>query len=120
MDTSVRKHPSLPRPIQGEMKLENSNRLLAEARRLVPGVTQTMMKRPEMFAPGSFPVFIAQGHGALVEDVDGQQYIDYICGLGATRSATTTPPWWTPSASTWRRGSSTRCPRPSRSAPPRR
>nr|WP_304608652.1 myxochelin B biosynthesis transaminase MxcL [Hyalangium versicolor] len=80
----AKRHPSLPRPIQGEMKLENSNRLFAEAQRLVPGATQSLMKRPEMFSPGSFPVFLARGQGALVEDVDGQQYIDYISGLGAT------------------------------------
>lgn len=83
MDTPTRKHPSLPQPIQGEMKLAESNRLLAEAKRLVPGVTQSMMKRPEQFAPGGFPVFLTRGQGALVEDADGQQYIDYIGGLGA-------------------------------------
>ncbi|WP_141617227.1 myxochelin B biosynthesis transaminase MxcL [Myxococcus sp. AB036A] len=83
MDTPVKKHPSLPRPIQGELKLDRSNQLLAEARRLVPGVTQSMMKRPEMFALGAFPVFLAKGKGALVEDVDGQEYIDFIGGLGA-------------------------------------
>jgi aminotransferase MxcL len=83
MNTATRKHPSLPRPIHGEMKLENSNRLLAEAKRLVPGVTFSMMKRPEHFAPESFPVYLAKGQGALVEDVDGQEYIDYIGGLGA-------------------------------------
>ncbi|MCP3161834.1 myxochelin B biosynthesis transaminase MxcL [Myxococcus qinghaiensis] len=83
MDMPVRKHPSLPRPILGELKLERSNQLLAEARKTVPGVTQSMMKKPEFFAPGSFPVFLAKGQGALVEDVDGQEYIDFISGLGA-------------------------------------
>ncbi|MCP3099478.1 myxochelin B biosynthesis transaminase MxcL [Myxococcus sp. K15C18031901] len=83
MDMPVRKHPSLPRPIQGELRLERSNALLAEARKTVPGVTQSMMKKPEHFAPGAFPVFLARGQGALVEDVDGQEYIDYIGGLGA-------------------------------------
>lgn len=42
-----------------------------------------MMKRPEHFAPGEFPVYLARGRGALVEDVDGNQYVDFICGLGA-------------------------------------
>ena len=31
--------PGLPRPIAGEWKLDRSNALLAEARRLIPGVT---------------------------------------------------------------------------------
>ncbi|CAN94049.1 Glutamate-1-semialdehyde 2,1-aminomutase [Sorangium cellulosum So ce56] len=65
------------------LRLDRSNALLAEARRLIPGVTQSLMKRPEMFALGSFPVYLEGGEGALVRDVDGNQYIDYICGLGA-------------------------------------
>lgn len=67
----------------GPLDLTRSNQLLAEARRLIPGVTQSMMKRPEMFALGSFPVFLDGGQGAVVRDVDGNHYIDYICGLGA-------------------------------------
>ena len=75
--------PSLPRPHPGPLVLTESHRLMEQARQLVPGLTQTMMKKPEMFAPGAFPVYLARGQGALVEDVDGQQYIDFICGLGA-------------------------------------
>ncbi|MRG97497.1 aspartate aminotransferase family protein [Polyangium spumosum] len=75
--------PGLPRPIAVEWKLDRSNALLAEARRLIPGVTQSLMKRPEMYALGSFPVYLDGGEGALVRDVDGNEYIDYICGLGA-------------------------------------
>lgn len=75
---------SLPEPIRGDLRLDRSNELLAEARRLIPGITQSLMKRPEVFAPGAFPVYLESGEGALVRDVDGNQYIDYICGLGAT------------------------------------
>jgi aminotransferase MxcL len=74
---------SLPRVREGALCLTRSNELLAEARRLVPGVTQSLMKRPEMFALGSFPVFLEAGQGALVRDVDGNEYLDFICGLGA-------------------------------------
>lgn len=78
-----RRERGLPRPIAGEMRLERSNALLAEARRLIPGVTQSLMKRPEMFSLGSFPVYLEGGEGALVRDVDGNEFIDYIGGLGA-------------------------------------
>lgn len=73
----------IPRVRPGALKLTRSNELLAEARRLVPGVTQSLMKRPEMFALGSFPVFLEGGDGALVRDVDGNEYVDFVCGLGA-------------------------------------
>lgn len=70
--------------LRGEpLRLEASRAWLDQARRCVPGVTQTWMKRPEMFALGSYPIFVAKGEGALVTDVDGQTYIDFICGLGA-------------------------------------
>lgn len=72
----------LPR-VTGELNLTRSLALLEEARKLVPGVTQSLMKRPEMFCLGSFPVYLEGGQGALVRDVDGNEFIDYITGLGA-------------------------------------
>jgi aminotransferase MxcL len=76
--------PSARTPrLEGALPLERSNALLAEARQLIPGVTLSLMKRPEMFSLGSFPVYLQGGQGALVRDVDGNEYVDYICGLGA-------------------------------------
>ena len=63
--------------------LEKSNALLADARNMIAGVTQSMMKKPEQFCLGKFPVYLESGNGAEVTDVDGNTYIDYICGLGA-------------------------------------
>jgi aminotransferase MxcL len=77
-------HHDLPRPHAQPWSLARSHQLLEQARALVPGLTLSMMKRPEHFAPGEFPVYLARGRGALVEDVDGNQYVDFICGLGAT------------------------------------
>jgi aminotransferase MxcL len=76
-DTSLPRTPSTP------LMLERSNALLERARRRIPGITQSMMKRPEHFAPGAFPVYLAHGDGALVTDVDGNEYVDFVCGLGA-------------------------------------
>ncbi len=65
------------------LKFTRSQELLAEGRGLVAGFTQSMMKKPEQFALGRFPVYLQSGEGAEVTDVDGNRYIDYICGLGA-------------------------------------
>lgn len=65
------------------LKFTRSQELLAEGRELVAGFTQSMMKKPEQFALGRFPVYLQSGEGAEVTDVDGNRYIDYICGLGA-------------------------------------
>ena len=63
--------------------LDKSNALLTDARNMIAGVTQSMMKKPEQFCLGKFPVYLESGNGAEVTDVDGNTYIDYICGLGA-------------------------------------
>lgn len=65
------------------LNFSRSQQLMAEGRELVAGFTQSMMKKPEQFALGRFPVYLQSGQGAEVTDVDGNRYIDYICGLGA-------------------------------------
>ncbi len=68
---------------QRRMVLTESQRLLERATDRIAGVTQSMMKRPEQFAPGAFPVYLASGRGAVVRDVDGNEFVDFICGLAA-------------------------------------
>ncbi len=59
--------------------------LYAKARTLIPGGTQLLSKRPEMFAPDTWPPYYVQAKGAEVTDLDGNVLIDMsICGVGAT------------------------------------
>ncbi|MFQ5665778.1 MAG: aspartate aminotransferase family protein [Candidatus Binatia bacterium] len=37
---------------------------------------------PLILVPGSYPYFFARGEGSHVWDVDGNEYIDYICSYG--------------------------------------
>lgn len=71
------------RTTNSTLVLNQSNSLLERAQQSIAGITFSMMKRPEQFAPGSFPVYIERGDGAVVTDVDGNSYVDLICGLGA-------------------------------------
>ena len=57
--------------------------LLARARRVVPGASQTLSKGPAMFVEGAYPVFLQRGRGCRVWDVDGHEYVDYILGLAS-------------------------------------
>lgn len=43
----------------------------------------TNSKRPESFVKGVYPSHVTHGRGATLTDVDGNTYIDYICGLGS-------------------------------------
>ncbi|MDG2242472.1 MAG: aminotransferase class III-fold pyridoxal phosphate-dependent enzyme [Rhodospirillaceae bacterium] len=55
------------------------------ARRLIPGGTQLLSKRPEIFLPGGWPSYYAAASGITVTDLDGNTYRDFaIGGVGAT------------------------------------
>ena len=62
---------------------EHSMRWLDRARRVVPGLAQTLSKAPSMFVEGAYPVFLERGRGCRVWDVDGNEYVDYILGLAS-------------------------------------
>ena len=38
--------------------------------------------------------FIESGQGALLRDVDGNEYIDFAGGIGAMNIGHVTPRWW--------------------------
>jgi glutamate-1-semialdehyde 2,1-aminomutase len=67
------------------MKTEKGQALYAKARKLIPGGTQLLSKRPEMFLPGQWPSYYVDAEGAEVTDLDGNTFLDMsYCGIGAT------------------------------------
>lgn len=64
-----------------KLKLNNSMALFEEALRLVPGGVAGI-RRPYNFVPGEYPIFFDHGKGGRVVDVDGNEYIDYLCAYG--------------------------------------
>jgi len=59
---------------------KRSRELFAAARRYMPGGVSSPVRA--FAAVGGKPLFIAQGQGSRVYDVDGNQYIDYVCSWG--------------------------------------
>jgi glutamate-1-semialdehyde 2,1-aminomutase len=56
----------------------------ARARQIIPGGTQLLSKRPEMYAPGRWPAYFAEARGCEVIDLDGCRYTDMTTsGIGA-------------------------------------
>lgn len=56
--------------------------LYREAKTIIPGGTQLLSKRPEMFAPGQWPAYYEQSVGCEVIDTDGRRFIDMShCGI---------------------------------------
>ena len=66
-------------------KVSQSGQALYEkARYYIPGGTQLLSKRPELFAPEVWPAYYDKAKGCHVWDLDGNDYIDMsIMGIGA-------------------------------------
>ncbi len=66
------------------MKQKTGQNLYKEAKKLIPGGTQLLSKRPEMFAPEIWPSYYSKAKGSKVFDLDNNEYIDMsIMGIGA-------------------------------------
>ena len=69
-----------PAPLVGE----RSQATYARAKQLIPGGTQLLSKRPEMFAPGLWPTYAREARGCEVIDLDGRRFIDMTTsGIGS-------------------------------------
>ncbi|MBQ8249887.1 MAG: aminotransferase class III-fold pyridoxal phosphate-dependent enzyme [Clostridia bacterium] len=61
---------------------EKSNALIEREKKVAPLAAQTFSKSYRYFMPGAAPMFIDHAEGARVYDVDGNEFIDFICCLG--------------------------------------
>jgi len=64
-----------------KLNLTKSFELFEEAKGLVPGGVLGARK-PSDFIEGEYPIFFDQGKGCRLWDVDGNEYIDFLCGYG--------------------------------------
>jgi len=55
--------------------------LFARAERVIPGGIYGHQS-PRMLVPGAYPYFFARADGARLWDVDGNEYLDLVCGYG--------------------------------------
>lgn len=66
------------------MNVNKGTELYNKAKRLIPGGTQLLSKRPEMFLPDHWPSYYKKAKGVYVWDIDDNKYIDMsIMGVGA-------------------------------------
>lgn len=64
--------------------MSQGTELYRRARRRIPGGTQLLSKRPEMYLPEQWPSYYSKALGAEVWDLDGTRYIDMsYSGVGA-------------------------------------
>ncbi len=65
-----------------ERSLRKSFEYLARAEKIIPAGTQTFSKGPTQYVQGVAPIYLQSGQGSHALDVDGNDYIDYVMGLG--------------------------------------
>ncbi len=61
-----------------------SQKLYEKAKKIIPGGTQLLSKRPEMFLPNLWPAYYKKAKGCEIWDLDDKKYIDMsYMGIGA-------------------------------------
>jgi glutamate-1-semialdehyde 2,1-aminomutase len=66
------------------MKGPKSLKMQERARKRIPGMSQLLSKRPDMFASGVWPGYFSKAKGVEVWDLDENKYVDMsISGIGA-------------------------------------
>lgn len=64
-----------------KLKLDKSLKTYEYAKTLIPGAVLGI-RRPYNFVEGEYPVYFASGQGGRVKDIDGNEYIDFLCAYG--------------------------------------
>jgi glutamate-1-semialdehyde aminotransferase len=64
-----------------KLNITRSQELFEEAKTLVPGGVLGARK-PGDFIEGEYPIFLEYGKGSRLTDVDGNEFIDFLCGYG--------------------------------------
>ncbi len=62
------------------MNRSKSEALFAESQKLIPGGVNSPVRA--FRSVGGSPAFIARGEGSRIFDVDGNEYVDYVCSWG--------------------------------------
>jgi glutamate-1-semialdehyde 2,1-aminomutase len=70
--------------IEKNVETQTGQRLYRRARTRIPGGTQLLSKRPELFLPEQWPSYYSRAKGAEVWDLDGRKFTDMsYMGIGA-------------------------------------
>ena len=65
------------------IKMGKGQNLYKKAKKIIPGGTMLLSKRPEMFLPELWPSYFSKAKGCSVWDLEGNELIDMsIMGIG--------------------------------------
>ncbi len=64
--------------------LKKGQALWRQAKKIIPGGSQLLSKRAELFLPDNWPSYFKKAKGVYVWDLDGNKYIDTCASIGAS------------------------------------
>ena len=56
--------------------MNKGQKLYLKAKKLIPGGTMLLSKRPEMYLPDLWPAYFSRAKGCQVWDLDGKKFYD--------------------------------------------
>ena len=68
-------------PAEKLYTFDRSTALMERAQRVIPGGIYGHQS-PQLLTRGSYPSFLTRGQGCRIWDVDGNEYIDFMCSYG--------------------------------------
>lgn len=81
---SLREDREFIRGLKGKpLVLKKTIAHFEKVKRLIPNCSQTFSKSYLQFSVGAAPLFVKEGKGCNLTDLDGNTFIDYTMGLGA-------------------------------------
>ena len=67
-----------------KLNIDKSLAMQDRAIKRIPGMTQLLSKRPDLFSKGVWPTYFSKANGCSIWDLDGNHYVDMsIGGIGA-------------------------------------
>ena len=63
--------------------LDISSQYKIRAQKVIPHLTGTFSRAATAFIENVYPLYIQSGNGSHFTDVDGNEYLDYLMGLGS-------------------------------------
>mgnify|MGYP001182707469 FL=1 len=66
--------------------MKNFTKLHNKAKKIIPGVSQLLGKRPDMYLPGNkWPTYYSKAKGVTIWGLDGKKYLDFtMVGIGTS------------------------------------
>ena len=64
------------------LNIKNSIQMKKRADKVIPHQTGTFSRAAGSFVKGVYPMYAQSANGSKFFDVDGNEYLDYLCGLG--------------------------------------